>query len=142
MMYLPRFLIFTISFFGSGTLLADIAVVVNKAHSLNQIRPSVVRNAFLGRQPIMLGDTLLRPLDLPENSAVRVIFYRTLARRNAVQMHAYWSSVIFSGKTKKPLELSSDDEVKRLVASNPGFIGYIDARELDDSVKSVLLVRQ
>lgn len=121
---------------------ADIAVVVHPSHELNNIKSSQVRNAFLGKHPIAIKGELLTPIDLNQSNPTRDKFYALTARKTPVQMNSYWSSVVFSGVRKKPLSVESADALKRLINRNPSFIGYLDSRHLDSSVKSILLIKE
>ena len=43
--------------------------------------------------------------------------------------------------SEPPREIADSEKIKKLVASNPHYIGYIDRSALDASVKIVLAVR-
>ncbi|MNP49690.1 hypothetical protein D3C76_1438950 [compost metagenome] len=59
--------------------------------------------------------------------------------KSASQLKAHWSKIIFTGRGQPPQAVSSSAEVKKRVAENPGTIGYIDAREVDGSVRALPL---
>ena len=58
-------------------------------------------------------------------SAVREQFYSKVAGKQAAQVKAAWSRLVFSGKATPPKELGSSADVKKFVAANPDAIGYL-----------------
>jgi hypothetical protein len=56
------------------------------------------------------------------------------------QLRAYWAKVLFTGRGQPPPIASSSAELKKLLLTNPLAIGYLDATQVDDSVR-VLEVR-
>jgi hypothetical protein len=49
--------------------------------------------------------------------------------------------MLFTGRGEPPLESGDNAAVKRMVAANPGLIGYIDRSAMDASVKVLLILR-
>jgi len=81
------------------------------------------------------------PVDQNEGSAIRDSFYQKVAKKDAGQMKAYWSKMIFSGKAIPPVASSNDATVKTWVVNNPKGVGYIDSSAVDDTVKVLLTVK-
>ncbi|MBY0234235.1 MAG: phosphate ABC transporter substrate-binding protein, partial [Burkholderiaceae bacterium] len=79
-------------------------------------------------------------LDQPESAAVREQFYTKVTGKQAAQVKAAWSRLVFSGKATPPKEMASSAEVKKFVAANPDAIGYIEKSAVDGTVKAVLTV--
>jgi ABC-type phosphate transport system substrate-binding protein len=90
-----------------------------------------VADIFLGRS------TALKPVDLPESSVAREIFYKKVTGRDAAQVRAVWARLIFTGRGKFPQELADAAAVKKAVAADPNVVGYIDVADLDATVKVV-----
>jgi hypothetical protein len=57
---------------------------------------------------------------------------------SAAQIKAFWSKIIFTGRGQPPKAVANAEEAKKLVATNPNAITYIDRTMLDTSVKVVL----
>jgi len=53
-------------------------------------------------------------------------------------MKAYWSRLVFTGKGKPPMSVGSASEMLSAVAADSSAIGYVDASQVNDSVKVVL----
>jgi hypothetical protein len=68
---------------------------------------------------------------------VRDEFYSKVLGKDAAQVKAVWSRLIFSGKGTAPREIGDVAEVKKLVSANPSTIGFIDKSAVDASVKVV-----
>ena len=51
-----------------------------------------------------------------------------------------WSRLVFSGAAQLPQALGSGAEVKKALSGNANAIGYIDAAEVDASVKVLLTI--
>lgn len=109
---------------------AQVAVVMHPgAASLSKDQ---LVNIYLGRS------FEFKALDLPEGSATREQFYKKATDRDAAQVKAVWSRVVFSGKGQAPAVLPDAAAVKQAVAANPQSVGYINKADADGSVKVVL----
>jgi hypothetical protein len=87
---------------------------------------------YLGRS------SMLKPIDLPESNELRALFYKKVTDRDAAQVKALWSRIIFTGQGQPPKELPDAAAVKKAVAADPKMVGYIDKSDLDATVKVVL----
>ncbi|WVV49116.1 phosphate ABC transporter substrate-binding protein [Pseudomonas sp. NA13] len=94
-----------------------------------------VADIFLGKTSRFPDGGQATPIDLTEDSLTRDEFYTTFTGKSASQLKAHWSKIIFTGRGQPPQAVSSSAELKKRVAGNPGTIGYIDAREVDGSVR-------
>lgn len=114
----------------SGSVLADVAVIVNPANS-EALDANAVSRLFLGKQK---G---LTPYNLPEGNAVRDEFDAKVLGKSSSQLKAYWSKLIFTGGGTPPKQLGDAAAVKAKVASDANAIGYIPADAVDSSVKVI-----
>jgi hypothetical protein len=88
---------------------------------------------------VYLGRSIeLKPLDLPETNPARELFYKKVTDRDAAQIKAIWSRIVFTGQGKAPKEVADAAAVKKAVAANPKAIGYILKSDVDSTVKVVL----
>jgi hypothetical protein len=107
-------------------------VVVVMGPSATPLSKDQLADIYLGR------NTSLKPLDLPESSELRDAFYKKATDRDAAQVKAVWSRIIFTGQGQPPKELPDAAAVKKAVAGDPKMVGYIDKSDLDATVKVVL----
>lgn len=112
---------------------AEIVVVVNPQNSTATLTNNQVAQYFLGKSNAMT------PIDQQEG-AVRTEFYKKVTEKDAAQVKAIWSKLVFTGKATPPKEVATDADVKKAVAADPKGIGYIEKSAVDASVKAVLTV--
>lgn len=122
----------------ANTAFAEVVVIVNPNTAENMVSLEDAANIFLKRKSVLNKGTRINPVDQEEGSAVRDAFYQKVVDKNPSQIKAYWSTMIFTGRGTPPPAAIDSMEVRNIVASTPGTIGYIDAAEVDDSVKVIL----
>lgn len=110
---------------------AEVVVVVHPSNPAASMSADQVADVFLGKS------TALSPVDQPESSAVRGEFYQKVTGKDAAQVKAIWTRLIFTGKATPPKEVGSSADVKKAVAGDPKAIGYIEKSAVDGSVKVV-----
>lgn len=117
---------------------AEPVVVVNAASAITRLSQDDVVNIFLGRyRRLPTGDTAV-PIDQPENAALRTEFYRKLVNKEPNEVSAYWSRLLFSGRTSPPLQAVTANDVAVLLAGQPGGIAYIDRSQVDKRFRIVM----
>jgi len=79
------------------------------------------------------------PVNLESGNAAREYFSQRVLGRDSHYLSAYWNQMYFQG-IFPPVALSSSAAVKRYVAAERNAIGYVDASEVDASVRVVLLL--
>ena len=118
------------------SVFADVAVIVHPSNS-NTIDESFIKKAFTGKvKSFDNGESVIAINQESDTKSVEE-FNEKLLNKSASQLKAYWSKQIFTGKGTPPKEVSNDNEVIKLVSTNPNLIGYIDASTVNDSVKVV-----
>ena len=116
---------------------ADVVVVVSAKSSQANLKANQVADIFLGKRSAYPDGADAVPIDQPESSTSREAFYTALTGKTPALLKAYWSRLLFTGQGQPPRELPNADAVKKLIASNSRFIGYMDKEALDDNVKVV-----
>ncbi len=122
----------------AGAALADPVVIVSARSGIDQLSREEVINIFLGRYRTLPGGTSAVPVDQPDNSALKGEFYRRLVNKEPSEIKAYWSRLVFSGKTSPPLQAGSPSEALALVVAQPQGIGYADRGQVDNRFRIVL----
>jgi len=115
---------------------AEVAIIVNSANA-SSISDSDLSRLFLGKLKAYSGGDKAEPINQKFGTKVRNEFEQKVLKKSASQVKAYWSKRVFSGKGKPPQELPSDKDILTQVAANKNAIGYIDAANVDSSVKVV-----
>jgi ABC-type phosphate transport system substrate-binding protein len=108
----------------------DIVVIVNPA--AKPLSKEQIVDIYLGRS----AD--LTPIDQTVGSSIYVQFYKKATGRDAAQMKAIWSRILFTGRGQPPKQLPDSAAVKKSVAANPNAVGYIEKSAVDATVKVAL----
>lgn len=116
---------------GTSAAKAELAVIVHPSHPAASMSAEQVAEVFLGKS------TALSPVDQPESSAVRTEFYQKVTGKDAAQVKALWTRLIFTGKATPPKEVATSVDVKKAVAGDAKAIGYVEKSAVDGSVKVV-----
>ena len=114
---------------------AETALVVNPVNK-DTIGLEDAERLFLGKVKAFPSGAAATPLNQAEASPAREAFDAAVLKKSASQLKAYWSKLIFTGKGNPPAEMDAAG-VKAKVAGDPTAIGYIDASEVDGSVREV-----
>lgn len=113
--------------FFSSIAHADIAVIVNPANQGASVTMTNVQEIFLGIRGRLSNGAEVTPVDQGQDQKIRQNFYKLVASKNAVEMKAYWTRLIFTGRGSPPPVLPSAQAVRERVASDKRAIGYIEA---------------
>jgi len=111
--------------------MADVVVVVNPKAAESSMTKDQVAQFFLGKS------TAMSPVDQPESAPIRAEFYKKVTDKEASQVKSLWSKLVFTGKATMPKEAADSAAVKKMVASDPKAIGYIEKSAVDASVKVI-----
>jgi ABC-type phosphate transport system substrate-binding protein len=108
----------------------DIVVIVNPA--AKPVSKEQIVDVYLGRS------AELTPIDQTVGSSIYVQFYKKATGRDAAQIKAIWSRILFTGRGQPPKQLPDSAAVKTSVAANPNAVGYIEKSAVDATVKVAL----
>jgi ABC-type phosphate transport system substrate-binding protein len=111
--------------------MAEVVVVANPKAAESSMTKDQVAQFFLGRSSAM------NPIDQPEGTPVRAEFYKKVTDKDASQVKSLWSKLVFTGKATMPKEAADSAAVKKMVASDPKAIGYIEKSAVDATVKVI-----
>ena len=125
---------------GHAAAAPELVVIVSAKSPVSMLRAEQVADIFLGQIGNFPGGAEAVALDQRLGSAQRDAFYSKVVSKSPPLVKAYWTKMIFTGRGQPPREVGGSAAVRRMVADNPGLIGYIDKDALDASVKAVLVV--
>jgi len=121
--------------FGTAAL-AETAVIVHPSNGSTMSKDDISL-IYLGKTKQFPNGSAAVPLDRAEGSKIRISFVEHVVGKNENQMKSYWSRLIFTGKGVLPEQVESGKDVKKQVASDPKYIGYIDSTLVDETVKVI-----
>ncbi len=72
-----------------------------------------------------------------KDAAVSDLFAKKFVKKSSQQFYMFWRKAVFTGKGTPPVEVENSEQMKKIVASKSGAVGYIMDSELDESVKKL-----
>ncbi len=120
----------------AAPVLADIAVIVHSGNASTADQETIAR-LFLGKAKTFNDGATAVAIAQASGASISDEFNDKVLGKNAAQLKAYWSQLVFTGKGTPPRELANDAEVVKWVASQTTGIGYVQASAVDDSVKVI-----
>lgn len=130
-------LILLASLLVSPLALADV-VVIGHTSGPDSITQNQVRDIYLNRSQELPDGQKAKAFELPEGNSARSEFHDKVTGRNDAQLKAFWSQQVFTGRGQPPEEQGNAAAMKARVSSTPGSIGYLDAADVDGTVKVIL----
>lgn len=116
-----------------STANAEVSVIVNPSNA-NQLSTEDIKRLFLGKDVLFPDGTKAAPVAI-ESGAATDEFNSKVLDRNASQLKAYWSKLVFTGKGVPPEYLPSDADIVKAVAAGSNKIGFVASGSVDGSVK-------
>lgn len=117
---------------------AGVAVVVHSSSPISSAERKEIRAIFLHKSKKIKGESFV-PIDNAKND-MRKSFLKKVLKKSPRTFKSYWTRLVFSGKAP-PLKSQSDDaSVKKWIGSHNDAIGFIDTKNVDDSVKVIYQV--
>lgn len=109
-------------------------VVVSSSRSpLSKLSRQEVSELYLGQARTLPDGSA--PQLLASAGALRDEFYARVLERDAAQVKAAWSRLVFSGKGHAPREFADPALLRAALQANPGAIAYLDASQVDATMK-------
>lgn len=116
---------------------ADLVLVANPGSGIERLSQDEVVNIYLGRYRWLANGSTAEPVDLADESENRAHFYRRLVGKSLAEINAYWARLVFSGKTKPPMQAGSTEDALQLVATRIGSLAYVERSRVDRRVTIV-----
>ena len=125
---------------GASASEAALAVVVAKDSKIESISKRELVDVYMGRFDVLESGQIVQPVDYENGSVFRGLFYRTLVNKNERQINAYWSRLIFSGRAKPPLQVSSPEQSLAYLRRNQSALAYMPVERVSEEMKIVLIL--
>jgi hypothetical protein len=117
---------------------ADLVVVASAHSGVDKLSHGEAINIFLGRYRQLPSGIPALPVDLPDASQEKARFYRLLVNKDLAEINAYWTRLVFSGKTSPPRQMKSSGQALDWLAANEGGLAYMDRSQVDARARIVL----
>jgi len=118
----------------------QIVVVVPSTSKVTTLSKSEVIDLFMGRFSETNKGQALVPLDYKAESELKGDFYQTLVNRSLRQVNSYWSRLLFSGRARAPIQVSSIDNLDDLFKDNQNYVAYVPMNAVSKEMKIVLVL--
>lgn len=129
----------TLMFFLSFPVIADnIVVIINKDNN-QSVTKEFLTKVYLGKVSTWPDGSHVMAFDQAEDNPVHDKFYIEILGKNPSLVKSLWTQNIFTGKRLPPKIANPDIEMKKLVNINKNAIGYINASNIDESVKVIAI---
>lgn len=115
----------------------SIVVVVNPGSGVETLSRNDVINIFLGSFRQLPSGIPALPVDLPQGHPARAEFYRLLVGKNPAEINTYWSRLIFSGKTRPPIQAQRVEDAMSMVQGSVGAITYLERSKVSGRLRIV-----
>ncbi len=116
---------------------ADIAVVTASESAIGSMSLEEAQLLYLGRLTALRDRTPVQLLDLPPGDT-RDAFYQRLTGRNPVQIRAYWSRMVFTGRARPPQQVASDAAMVNALLVDLHSVGYLPVGSVPASLRTLL----
>ena len=117
--------------------LADnIVVIINKENN-QQVTKEFITKVYLGKIGTWPDGSTVTAFDQAEENPIHDKFYTEILGKNPSLVKTIWTQNIFTGKRLPPKIANPDAEMIKLVSSNKNAIGYINAANVDGSIKVI-----
>jgi len=134
--YIPVLLCFI-----STTCLAEVVVISHPTLRADNVTRKEIERLYCGRTRSLTNGTRLMPLDQKIGAESRAQFYETILGKTPVDIKIQRSRKVFSGFVRPLKQYKNDAALKAFVASEPGYVGYIDKSQVDETVKVIYPVQ-
>ncbi len=120
---------------------ADLWVITPTQNPISQLSEKQVKDIYLGRQPELPNNVMIKPLDWQTGHKTRMQFYRALFGKSEAQIDAYWARLEFAGHVAPPQQLESESALQALVRQQHNSIVYVTSdTQLPAGFKTVLVI--
>ena len=113
----------------AGHASARLVLVVHPDSPIQKLSKPEVINIYMGRYSV-IGGSKVNAIDLSPSHEERAQFYRQLVNKTTAEMNAYWSRLIFSGKTEPPLQVQTTQQLIRMLKEDKNALGYLDSSQI------------
>ncbi|VAW80681.1 hypothetical protein MNBD_GAMMA13-345 [hydrothermal vent metagenome] len=123
----------------AGTLHAELAVIAHPDNPEPALTLKQVKRIYLAKSKTFPHGGVVHRADQESNTPAYQEFIGRVLGLKEKRLNAYWSKMTFTGRGARPEVVGNDADVKQWVLEHPKGLGYINADQVDDQVKVLLL---
>jgi len=111
----------------------EYAVITNK--QMKSLTRAEIKAIFL-KKMIFVEDVKVVPINLQARNRLRNKFEKELLHMSFTRLKKYWTKEHYLGH-RAPLSMKSQASIKAFVTKVDGAVGYIDATNIDKTIKVI-----
>lgn len=113
-------------------------VVVNPTiHQKTFLSQSALSAIFRMRLRKWEDGTPIKVFVLPDDNPVHIAFSKNILNAFPYQLRSAWDRLVFSGTGEEPVRVKSEKQMRLLVGSTPGAIGYLSRSMIDETITAI-----
>ncbi len=113
---------------------ADEYVVISNK-SMKDLSPAQIKAVFL-KKLAFIEDVKAVPINLEARDPLRLKFENDILNMSFSRLKTYWTTRHYLGH-RPPISMKSQESIKAFVKKVDGSLGYINAKNIDDSIKVI-----
>jgi ABC-type phosphate transport system substrate-binding protein len=118
----------------------SIVIVANKSNAVDSVTTAQLKKILLGEQTTWTGGKQVIVLLRNPGSPERDIPLQVICGMSETEFKQYFSKASFNGSSATPpRSMGTAALLRQLITTLPGAIGFLDASEVNDSVKVIKL---
>lgn len=119
---------------------AELAIIAHPDNPEPALTAQQVKRIYLAKSKTFPQGGIVRRADQQANAPARQEFTSKVLKLREKQLNTYWSKMTFTGRGTRPEVVGNDADIKQWVMQHPKGLGYIDAGQVDDQVKVLLII--
>ena len=119
---------------------SGLVLIVNKANAVASLSRSQLEDIYFGRTLSWPNGARVRPYARPGNTEAAKIFFSPATGVDAGRYSQHWQQRQLSGAGLAPGNVETAVALIKVVAANPGAIGYLSGAELPSNMDGVRVV--
>ena len=113
----------------------DPVVAVNSQVKEKTISLGTVRAVLGMRLPTWSDGKPIRVYVLADDHSLHVEFTKKVLGIYPHQLRRAWDRLVFSGTGQAPVQLKTEEEMRRKIANTPGAIGYLRRDQINENIR-------
>ncbi len=118
---------------------AAVDLVAHPSVSSGQLSQVAAKAMFSMRQTRWPDGAQVRVFVLPDGHATHNAFCKEKLNIYPYQLRQIWDKQVYSGTGQAPVEVATEEEMLKSVASTPGAIGYVRKADSNEQVRIITL---
>lgn len=123
--------------FAGAAWAGDVVVIGHPGLPVDSLSAKELKRIYVGEKTFVAG-VKVQPIDYTHAGPVAAAFLQSVVGMDPKRFHAWWVKEVFHGAGIPPRMVDDPAAVLRVVASEPGAIGYVPA----DSLRGVTTVKR